>query len=161
MVRSGIAVTCGALLCLAAGCPKDVEDPGFTASDAMSSNGSTSEQGSTSEDEPEDEDDDDSNSGGGSSTSTTGTPGTSTTTGTPATSTTTTDPATGSSGDESDSASGACGDGAVDQGEQCDGADLQGLDCNALGLGSGNVSCTAMCTFDTSMCMSDSSSTSG
>lgn len=78
-----------------------------------------------------------------------------TTTGAPgSTSTTTDDPTTGDPG--------GCGDGVVSPGEQCDGADLQGLDCTSLGLGTGTLGCDPMmCTFDTSMCMSDSGGTSG
>jgi hypothetical protein len=50
----------------------------------------------------------------------------------------------------------------VGMGEQCDGADLQNFDCSTLGLGSGTLACDPMtCTFDTSMCMSTSSGTSG
>jgi hypothetical protein len=57
---------------------------------------------------------------------------------------------------ESSSSSGVadgCGDGEVDVGEQCDGADLQGFDCESLGLGAGELGCDPVtCTFDTSMC---------
>jgi hypothetical protein len=49
---------------------------------------------------------------------------------------------------------GNCGNGSVDPGEQCDGADLQGFDCASLGLAGGVLFCDpVMCTFDTSMCM--------
>lgn len=48
---------------------------------------------------------------------------------------------------------GNCGNGAIDAGEQCDGMDLQGFDCAALGLSGGTLACDPMmCTFDTSMC---------
>jgi len=57
---------------------------------------------------------------------------------------------------------GGCGDGMVSPGEQCDGADLQGFDCNSLGLAGGTLSCDAVtCTFDTSMCMSGGGGTGG
>ncbi len=46
-----------------------------------------------------------------------------------------------------------CGDGLVQPGEQCDQANLQGLTCDALGLGGGVLSCSLDCTFDTSGCM--------
>jgi hypothetical protein len=46
-----------------------------------------------------------------------------------------------------------CGDGIVDPGEQCDGDDLQGFDCESLGLGGGVLTCDPeQCTLDTSMC---------
>jgi hypothetical protein len=49
---------------------------------------------------------------------------------------------------------GNCGNGIIDAGEQCDGADLQGFDCPSLGLGGGVLGCDPItCTFDTSMCM--------
>lgn len=60
---------------------------------------------------------------------------------------------TGDTGPETTGADG-CGDGNIDPGEQCDGANLQGFDCGSLGLGEGNLACDpVMCTFDTSMCM--------
>lgn len=46
-----------------------------------------------------------------------------------------------------------CGDGLVQQGEQCDQANLQGLTCEGLGLGGGALSCSLNCTFDTSGCV--------
>jgi len=56
---------------------------------------------------------------------------------------------------------GNCGNGVIDAGEQCDGADLQGFDCASLGLNGGTLNCDAMmCTFDTSMC-SSTTGTSG
>lgn len=49
-----------------------------------------------------------------------------------------------------------CGDGMIAPGEQCDGADLQGFDCESLGLGGGTLGCDPRtCTFDTSMCDGD------
>ncbi|MBL4683726.1 MAG: hypothetical protein JKY37_03985 [Nannocystaceae bacterium] len=46
-----------------------------------------------------------------------------------------------------------CGNGSVEPGEQCDGDNLQGFDCGALGLGVGDLGCDSVtCTFDTSMC---------
>lgn len=46
-----------------------------------------------------------------------------------------------------------CGDGAVNlPAEACDGADLSGLTCEALGLGPGTLACTAECKFDTLGC---------
>lgn len=57
---------------------------------------------------------------------------------------------------------GNCGNGVIDAGEQCDGADLQGFDCASLGLNGGTLACDPMmCTFDTSMCSSTTGGTSG
>jgi hypothetical protein len=57
---------------------------------------------------------------------------------------------------------GNCGNGVIDAGEQCDGVDLQGFDCQSLGLNSGTLACDPMmCTFDTSMCSSSTGGTSG
>jgi hypothetical protein len=56
----------------------------------------------------------------------------------------------------------ACGDGRIQPGEQCDGADLQGFDCITLGLSDGTLSCDPVtCTFDTSNCNFGSSGTGG
>lgn len=60
---------------------------------------------------------------------------------------------TGTPGTDSGGNTGNCGNGAIDAGEQCDGADLQGFDCASLGLSGGTLACDpVMCTFDTSMC---------
>ena len=45
-----------------------------------------------------------------------------------------------------------CGDGSVDPGEACDGADLGGQTCQALGFDGGILACNAGCDFDTSGC---------
>lgn len=47
-----------------------------------------------------------------------------------------------------------CGNGAVDNGEDCDGAQLNGKTCANLGQGfdGGTLSCKADCKFDTSAC---------
>ena len=70
---------------------------------------------------------------------------------------------TSSSGGPADTGNaGNCGNGVIDAGEQCDGADLQGFDCQSLGLNSGTLACDPMmCTFDTSMCSSTTGGTSG
>jgi hypothetical protein len=86
---------------------------------------------------------------------TTGTTGMMTTTG-GTTVGTTTEGTSGTTGSSSTSSGGGpgCGNGAVEPGEQCDGADLQGFDCALLGLGGGVLACDpVMCTFDTSGCM--------
>jgi hypothetical protein len=49
---------------------------------------------------------------------------------------------------------GACGNGAIDPGESCDGANLNGQTCVSLGFAGGGVlTCTAGCGFDTSGCI--------
>lgn len=152
MFRIGFGVACVALVGAMVGCTTDVEDPGFTASNggATTDTPGTDSAGSTTDVDPSGTSVNPTTSDSGSS----GDPGT--TTGTdPASSSSSGDPTTATDG-------GGCGDGVVSPGEQCDGADLQGLDCTALGLGTGTLGCDPMmCTFDTSMCMSDSGGTSG
>jgi hypothetical protein len=55
-------------------------------------------------------------------------------------------------------ASSVCGDGTLGEGEQCDGAELGGVDCVGLDLGfsGGTLACGETCTFDASMCTSGS-----
>lgn len=152
MLRTGFGVACIALLGAMVGCTTDVEDPGFTAtagnSDGSSGNDETeTTPGSTSSTDPSGTSVADDTTGKSDETGEPGTTG-------PAGSSTSGDPTTGDPG--------GCGDGVVSPGEQCDGADLQGLDCTSLGLGTGTLGCDPMmCTFDTSMCMSDSGGTSG
>lgn len=153
MFRIGFGVACAALMGAMVGCTTDVEDPGFTGPTA----GATTEAATT--DAPG---------------STTDSPSGTSVNPTNGDSSTTDDPTTGDPTDAASSSStgspttgdptegGGCGDGIVSPGEQCDGADLQDLDCTALGLGTGTLGCDPMmCTFDTSMCMSDSGGTSG
>ncbi len=46
-----------------------------------------------------------------------------------------------------------CGDGEINQvTEACDGVDLNGAACEDLGLGAGDLACSASCTYDTSGC---------
>lgn len=93
-------------------------------------------------------------------------PGTSTSTTDPSTGTT--DPSTGttgstgttepvsssSTGTTDDSTTGpVCGDGVIDAGEVCDGADLDGATCMSLGFLQGQLACDATCQLDTSGCM--------
>lgn len=47
---------------------------------------------------------------------------------------------------------GRCGNGVVEQGEACDGANLGGATCGSLGFHSGTLACTSACTFDTRAC---------
>ena len=49
---------------------------------------------------------------------------------------------------------GNCGNGVIDAGEQCDGADLGGASCSSLGFPGGTLSCSAACTYNTSACTS-------
>jgi hypothetical protein len=46
-----------------------------------------------------------------------------------------------------------CGNGVVDNGEDCDGAELGGETCVTQGLDSGDLACTDACTFDLSTCL--------
>jgi len=50
--------------------------------------------------------------------------------------------------------SSVCGNGIVEPGEQCDGANLNGQTCVGLGYIGGTLSCNANCTFNTSACTS-------
>lgn len=155
MLRSGNGLALG-LLALSLGfsaCAEDVEDPGFTASaggtaQATGTDGADTDTATDSATSMATADTADStsntageeSSGGNTTGATTGMA--------------TTGPATtGQTG---------CGDGVVSPGEQCDGADLQDFTCESLGLGTGTLACDpVMCTFDTSMCESTTSGTSG
>jgi len=45
-----------------------------------------------------------------------------------------------------------CGNGIIEQGEECDGANLGGTSCEILQLGAGTVTCSTSCSLDTTMC---------
>ncbi|MBI3888448.1 hypothetical protein HY311_01500 [Candidatus Nomurabacteria bacterium] len=45
-----------------------------------------------------------------------------------------------------------CGNNVIDAGEQCDGINLGGSSCLSRGFASGSLSCTSICTFNTSIC---------
>lgn len=62
-----------------------------------------------------------------------------------------TDP-TSTSEDSSTGVSGDCGNGVLDGGEMCDGADLGGATCVGEGFESGTLVCAADCSFDTTVC---------
>jgi cysteine-rich repeat protein len=47
----------------------------------------------------------------------------------------------------------ACGNGVVEAGEQCDGANLNGNACTTLGGTGGTLSCSTACTLDTANCI--------
>jgi hypothetical protein len=59
--------------------------------------------------------------------------------------------------DESESeGSGACGNGIIDGGEQCEGPDLAGQSCADLGYTGGTLACDpTICIYDTSACTND------
>ena len=46
-----------------------------------------------------------------------------------------------------------CGNGKVEPGEQCDGANLNGQTCSARGFASGALLCSSTCTYDTKSCV--------
>lgn len=46
-----------------------------------------------------------------------------------------------------------CGNGQVEAGEQCDGANLAGASCSNLGFLSGSLSCTSQCRYATGQCL--------
>jgi len=61
-------------------------------------------------------------------------------------------PYAGCGGKKSSGGDPVCGNGVVEQGEACDGADLGGEDCASLGLEGGDLACTDTCEVDTSSC---------
>lgn len=48
-----------------------------------------------------------------------------------------------------------CGNGVLDDGEECDGPDLAGQDCEGLGFDEGRLACGADCTFNTGGCRNE------
>jgi hypothetical protein len=48
-----------------------------------------------------------------------------------------------------------CGDGRIDAGENCDGANLGQATCKTQGFGEGTLACSPTCAFDTSACVLD------
>ena len=54
---------------------------------------------------------------------------------------------------DADTTGGTCGDGVIDPGEACDGADLGGSDCLEQGFAGGELACAGDCTLDTSGCV--------
>jgi len=55
----------------------------------------------------------------------------------------------------------ACGNGEINDGEECDGDNLANASCASLMGGSGNLSCTQECTFDLSLCGESVTATGG
>ena len=151
------AYVLGLLIVVGPACGEKVDDqPGFGPTTAtMSTTQGTDVTGgsSSSDSESSTTGASDSNSGG-TTTTATASAGTSSTTG--ASTTGTTGNTTNTTG------GGNCGNGTIDAGEQCDGADLNGFDCSSLGYTGGTLSCDAVtCTFDTSLCMSGTAGTTG
>jgi len=56
------------------------------------------------------------------------------------------------SDDTLDDTGSTCGNGVVDPDEDCDGLDLAGGTCEALGFDGGTLSCSGACSYDTSSC---------
>jgi hypothetical protein len=60
---------------------------------------------------------------------------------------------TGTTNPTSTSSGPGCGNGAIDPGEECDGANLGVSTCASLGFGSGTLACSPQCKFDSSACV--------
>jgi hypothetical protein len=76
------------------------------------------------------------------------------------------DPSTSGDGDgDPDPTTGGdpeCGNGVIDDGEQCDGGNLGGFDCVDLGYSGGTLGCDPItCTYDASACTTDMDGGSG
>lgn len=57
---------------------------------------------------------------------------------------------------------GDCGNGVIDDGEQCDGGNLNGFTCTELGYAGGTLACDPLvCTYDASGCTADPTTTQG
>ncbi len=54
-----------------------------------------------------------------------------------------------------------CGDLQIEFGEDCDGSNLNGKSCTTQGFGSGTLSCTASCFFNTSQCVASQGGSGG
>lgn len=61
-------------------------------------------------------------------------------------------------GGENQEADTACGNGALEDAEECDGTDLGGATCDSVGLGfsGGTITCKPTCKLDTDLCVTDS-----
>lgn len=70
--------------------------------------------------------------------------------------TTTTDDDTSTTSDDTTGPVILCGNGMIDVFEECDGANLNTMDCVALGFTGGALACTPQCQLDKSMCTSPS-----
>jgi len=57
---------------------------------------------------------------------------------------------------------GGCGNGVIDDGEQCDGGNLGGFSCSDLGYSGGTLACDPVtCTYDASGCTTDTTTSGG
>jgi hypothetical protein len=74
----------------------------------------------------------------------------------------TTDSGPGDGDPTTDSGDPVCGNGVIDDGEQCDGGNLGGFTCVDLGYSGGTLACDPVtCTYDASACMTDMGGSSG
>jgi hypothetical protein len=75
------------------------------------------------------------------------------------------DPTTSGDGDGDPDPTGGnpmCGNNIIDDGEQCDGANLGGFDCVDLGYSGGTLGCDPItCTYDAASCTTDMGGSSG
>ncbi len=62
------------------------------------------------------------------------------------------DPDSGTNNNNNNNSAAVCGNGVIETGEDCDTTALGGLDCTDLNLGTGDLTCTDGCTYDTSDC---------
>ncbi len=70
------------------------------------------------------------------------------------------DPAT--TGDGDGDGGPVCGNGVIDDGEQCDSDNLNGFSCTDLGYSGGDLACDPVtCTYDASGCVTDGGTTGG
>ncbi|WP_146158476.1 hypothetical protein [Enhygromyxa salina] len=66
------------------------------------------------------------------------------------------DPTTGDGDADPTGGNGVCGNGLIDDGEQCDGGNLGGFSCVDLGYSGGTLGCDMVtCTYDASACIID------
>jgi hypothetical protein len=72
------------------------------------------------------------------------------------------DPTTTGDGDADPTGDPVCGNGLVDDGEQCDGGNLNGFSCTDLGYSGGTLACDPItCTYDASGCVNNTDNGSG
>lgn len=133
----------GSVLALGLGCGEDPEEP-----NAFQTQGADDEVGTETDALPDQME--------GADGATTETDDTTTTT-----TTTTTDSGEDTTTTTSDTG-GACGNGVIDDGEQCDGGNLGGFSCSDLGYSGGTLACDPVtCTYDASGCTTDTTTSGG
>lgn len=129
----------GSVLALGLGCGEDPEEP--NAFQTQGNNDEVDTESAGDSGAPVDQLNDESTS-----------ESTTTTTSTDDTTTTTTTTDTG----------GECGNGTIDDGEQCDGGNLGGFSCTDLGYSGGTLACDPVtCTYDASGCTTDTTTQGG